>query len=141
MTSRVVAHSRALLARPEVRFLLVGGINTAVGLAAFAVLYTLFPDTLHYLGALVLAYVIGICVGFMLQRRLVFRVRGRVLGDLWRYTSVQCVALGLNSLLLPFFVEVLHLPVLLAQVVSLGLVVVSSWFAHRSFSFSRPGEP
>lgn len=127
-----------LLRRREVLFLIVGGTNTLLGLAVFALLYSLWGDTLHYLGALVLAYAVGIAVGFTLQRRFVFRVEGNVLLDLLRYTGVQCVALALNSAVLPVLVEAAGVPVLPAQVVSLVVVVVATYFGHLLFSFRRP---
>ncbi|MEX0429643.1 GtrA family protein [Nocardioides sp. DS6] len=130
----------ALLRRREVAFLLVGGTNTLLGLAAFTALYYLWGDTLHYLGSLVLAYAVGIIVGFVLHRRFVFRVEGNVLVDLLRFTSVQVTSLALNAALLPLMVEVVHLPVVPAQVVSLALVVVASYFGHLLFSFRRPAD-
>lgn len=131
------ARAVALVRRREFMFLVVGGINTLVGLAAFAVLYQLWGSTLHYLGALVLAYAVGIVIGFTLQRRLVFKVKGNVLVDLVRYTGVQAVALALNSALLPLVVEGLGMPVLPGQVISLALVVIASYFGHTFFSFRR----
>lgn len=127
-----------LLRRREVRFLMVGGVNTVVGLVAFAAFYTWWGGTLHYLGALALAYAVGIVIGFYLQRRVVFAIEGNVLIDFIRYTGVQLVSLALNSILLPVSVEVLHAPVLPAQVVTLAAVVVASYFGHLLFSFRRP---
>ncbi len=128
----------ALLRRRELAFMLVGGLNTALGLAVFAVLFALFGDRLHYLGALVLAYAIAMTVAFVLHRRFVFHVRGRVLLDFVRFVTVQAGSFGLNALLLTGFVELLHAPVLPAQAVALGLTVCCSYFAHLLFSFRRP---
>ncbi|MFD6177241.1 MULTISPECIES: GtrA family protein [unclassified Isoptericola] len=128
----------ALLRRRESAYLVVGAINTLVGLAAFAVLERTLGDVIGYLGALVLAYAVGIVVGFTLHRRFVFKVRGGVWLDLARFVSVQLGALALNAALLPAFVELAHLPVLPAQVLALALTVVASYFAHLYFSFRRP---
>lgn len=127
-----------LLRRREVAFLLVGATNTLLGLAVFTVLYYTWGGTLHYLGSLVLAYAVGILVGFVLHRRLVFRVEGNVLMDFVRFTSVQATSLALNTALLPALVEIVGLPVLPAQVISLAIVVVASYFGHLLFSFRRP---
>jgi len=128
----------ALLRRREIAFLLVGGTNTLLGLAVFTALYYTWGGTLHYLGALVLAYAVGIVVGFVLHRRLVFRVEGNLLVDFLRFTGVQATSLALNAVLLPILVEVFHLPVVPAQVLSLAIVVCASYFAHLMFSFRRP---
>lgn len=142
MTGRLLpsgprAMLRAALARREVRFVLVGGTNTLIGLIAYAVFYTLWGDGLHYLGALLLAYAVGICVGFVLQRRLVFRVRGSVLLDLVRYTGVQAVMLSINAVLLPLLVEKADVPALPAQLVAQAVLVVTTYLCHSLFSFHR----
>jgi putative flippase GtrA len=126
------------LRRREFAFLLVGAINTAVGLAAFAALFSLWGDTLHYMGALVLAYAIGILVAFVLHRRFVFHVQGNVVVDFLRFTAVQGLSFAINAVALPILVEIAGLPVLPAQVLAMGLVVVSSYFGHLLFSFRRP---
>lgn len=127
-----------LLDRTEVRYLVVGGANTAIGLGVFALLYLLWGETLHYLGALLLAYGESLLLGFVLHRRLVFQVRGRVLGDFVGFVGVQLSAFALNAALLPLLVEVARLPVLPAQVLSLALVVAASYAGHRLVSFRRP---
>jgi putative flippase GtrA len=109
-----------------------------VGLVAFAVLERSFGARIGYLGALVLAYAVGIAVGFVLHRRFVFRVEGNVLVDLVRYVGVQAVALGLNAGILPVLVEGAGLPVLPAQVLAVALVVVATYFGHALVSFRRP---
>ncbi|MET0931837.1 MAG: GtrA family protein [Aeromicrobium sp.] len=126
-------------------YLLVGGINTVVGLAWFYVLHLVIGDAVGYLGTLIAAYALGMITGFAMQRRFVFRVAGPFLLDLMRFSMVTVVTFGLNALLLAFFVEVIGVPVFLAQVLSIALTVVMSYFAHRSFSFRRvaivaPGE-
>lgn len=129
--------ARRLLADQRVTYLLVGGINTAVGLGIFVVLYLAFEDTLHYLGALALAYALALPLGFVLQRRFVFKVTGPVAADFARYALVQSGAFGMNVVILPALVEVLDAPVVPAQVVSLGLVVVGSYLLHQGFTFKR----
>jgi putative flippase GtrA len=134
---RLPALVLGLLRRREFAFLLVGGLNTAVGLGAFLVFYDLWGDTLGYMGALVAAYAVGILVAFFLHRRFVFKVEGNLLVDLLRFTAVQCTSLALNAALLPVLVEAARLPVPLAQVVALAIVVVASYFGHLLFSFRR----
>jgi putative flippase GtrA len=116
----------------------VGGTNTVFSYAVFAALYWLLGDALHYMGALALAYVVGILLGFSLHRRLVFRVTGTVLADLLRFTTVQLTAFAANAALLTLLVEVVGLPVLFAQVMAVTAVIVASYFGHLLFSFRRP---
>jgi putative flippase GtrA len=118
------------------RFVVVGGVNTLISLLAFAV----FDQALgiHYMGALMLSYAVGIVTGFLMHRRFVFAVRGNVLVDFLRFTSVNLGGLAANAALLPVFVEVVHLPAIVAQVIATGVVTVGSYFGHLLFSFRRP---
>jgi putative flippase GtrA len=134
---RVEQLVRGLLRDQRVAYLLVGGINTVVGLAWFYVLHLLFGDTIGYMGTLVGAYALGMITGFAMQRRFVFKVVGPVMLDFMRFAVVTAATFGLNALLLPLFVEVVGVPVFPAQIVSIALTVVMSYFAHRSFSFRR----
>jgi putative flippase GtrA len=125
---------RRLLSDQRVTYLIVGGINTALGLGVFVLLYL---AGLPYLAALALAYTLVLPVGFVLQRRFVFKVTGSVVPDFLRYCAVQSAAFAMNVVFLPALVEVLHAPVVPAQVVSLGLVVVGSYLLHQGFTFKR----
>jgi putative flippase GtrA len=113
-------------------------VNTLLGLGSFVLFERLLGDEIGYLGALVLAYAVGITVGFVLHRRYVFKVEGSILLDLVRFVSVQLAALALNSLILSLLVELAHIPVVPAQVLALAMVVVATYFAHLYFTFRRP---
>lgn len=128
---------RSLLRDQRVAFLLVGAVNTAVGLGCFAILHLLLREHLHYLVTLALAYAVSILCAFGLHRRFVFRVRGQIWLDLARFWMVNLSTLALNAALLALAVERLGLPVLPAQVVVLGITVVVSFAGHRWLSFRR----
>lgn len=123
--------------RRDVRFLVVGGANTLVGLGLFALFHTLAGDRVPYPLVLVPTYAVGIVIAFTSQRLLVFKVRGEMWRDLVRFSLVQVSALILNGLLLVPIVELTPLGVLPAQIVCLGLVVVGTYAAHALFSFRR----
>ena len=137
---------RALISRlygdQRIRFLAVGGVNTVVGYALFVTFDTLlFRHILFgYLVSLVISYAIGICLAFFLYRRIVFRVHGRVLGDLIRFVSVYAVSIGINIVALPLLVEIAHLPPFIAQAISLVVTTVVSFVGHKRVSFYRPDE-
>ena len=128
----------------QLAFLVVGGINTLVGLGAFAAFHALLGDRIGYMGALVLAYAVAIVIAFLLHRRFVFKVSGHWARDLLRFTTVQASSLAINAVLLPLLVEVGGLHPLLGQTIATGLTVILSFFAHKYFSFARdlgPGYP
>src|ERR1019366_8993354 len=121
----------------RVAFLIVGGVNTAVGFVCFAGFLVLLGQKL-YLVALVCAYIVATLIAFVLYRFVVFRVRGHVLADLWRFVTVYLMALAVNLVVLPVLVELAHLPVLLAQALIVLVTSVMSWVGHKHFSFRRP---
>ncbi len=123
--------------RRELRYLVVGGLNTAFCLAAFALFYWWLGDVIHYMGALVLAYAVGIVTGFTVHRRFVFQVQGRLLGDFLRFTTVNLGGFALNAALLPLLVEVFGIPAIPAQFLAIGCTVVATYFGHLLFSFKR----
>ena len=119
----------------RVAFLMVGGINTVVGFLCFAGFLALLGQQ-RYLLALVFAHVVAVLIAFVLYRFVVFRVRGHVLADLWRFETVYLSALAVNFVLLPLLVEFVHLPALLALIVLVTSVM--SWMGHKHYSFRRP---
>jgi putative flippase GtrA len=131
---------RALLGSQQFAFLLVGGANLVIGMCCFALLHLLIGDRIGYMGTLVLAYAAAILFAFWLHRRFVFQVRGRIWTDLARFTLVQLGSVALNAAVLPLLVEAGGLQVIPAQMLSLVVVVVFSYFGHQMFSFRRPND-
>ena len=121
----------------RVAFLVVGAINTLVGYLVFAGFLLTVGKQWHYLAALACAHVISVLFAFVLYRFVVFRVRGHVLADLWRFETVYLSALAVNFVLLPVLVEIVHLKVLLAQALIVLVTSVMSWVGHSRFSFRR----
>ena len=120
----------------RVAFLLVGGVNTVVGFVCFAGFLLLLGQR-RYLAVLLCAHVVSVLIAFVLYRFVVFRVRGHVLADLWRFETVYLSALAVNFVLLPLLVEIAHLPVLLAQALIVFVTSVMSWVGHKHYSFRR----
>jgi putative flippase GtrA len=121
----------------RVAFLIVGGINTIVGFLCFAGFLVLVGKQ-RYLVALVCAHVVSVLIAFVLYRFVVFKVRGHVLADLWRFETVYLSALAVNFVVLPLLVEIAHLPVLLAQAMIVLVTSLMSWVGHKHYSFRRP---
>jgi putative flippase GtrA len=145
------ASRRGLIARiagdQRVRFLAVGGVNTILGYAIYAVLaqWVFAHVPLGYLLALVISYAISITVAFVLYRRFVFVVKGNVLIDFARFVSVYAVSILANAAALPVLVEVVRLHPLVAQAIVLVVTTLISFVGHKHFSFRRtavhPPEP
>lgn len=125
--------------REEVRYLIVGGFNTLVGLGLYAGFHAILGRQLGYLLVLIPAYAVGIVVSFSTQRYLVFDARGQALRQFVRFTSVQLSGLALNALVLALIHETTSIPPVPSQAISLFFVAVATYFSHKFFSFRHGG--
>ena len=128
-----------LLDHQMLRFAIVGAANSVFGFGVFAGLQLAVGGRVHYLVILLISHVVNVLEAYVLQRWLVFRVRGRWWRDLARFWSVYLVALAINAPALSLLVEVVHMAVLPAQSIIMVLTAMGTFVAHRSFSFRRPG--
>ncbi|NMM25019.1 MAG: GtrA family protein [Phycicoccus sp.] len=117
--------------------MIVGGINTAVGLAWFALFDSLISPVWGYMATLGVSHIASVLCAFVLYRRFVFRVHGHALLDLGRFEVVNLASLGINALALPALVEGFGLAPLVAQVAITGITALVSYIGHRDFSFRR----
>jgi putative flippase GtrA len=128
--------------------LLVGGINTLVGLLAFISVDVAFGTRLDSLAnpatgsILILAFshAISVTLAFVLHRRFVFRSRGHLWLDFVRFQSVYAITFSINLIALPILVS-LNAPRMVAQVGIVAILTVASYVAHRHFSFRRAARP
>lgn len=130
--------ARRLLGSERIRFLIVGGINSAFGFTCFVVGQALFGDDVGYLTVLVVTTIMAVLFAYCGHRWLTFQVRGMWLLDLARFSSVYMVTLALNIVALPLLVEVGGITPILAQSIFVAVIMVLSYLSHRHFSFRRP---
>ena len=132
-----------LLGDERVRFILVGGFNTAFGYGLFVLFELLLGPRVSYFVSLYGSFIIATVVAFFLHRNVTYRVRGtgNVLIDFLRFMSVYLLSLGINSIALPLLVEVFGVRVLPAQALIVIVTTLVSYFGHKFFSFRRaPGK-
>ncbi len=122
--------------RRSLRFLIVGGINTAFGLSVFPALVWLLGQR-HYLVALAISQVTSLLLAFTLHKLFVFRSHGRLLVEFVRFASFYVGVYAVNWAMLPFLVEVAHVPPIFAQWGFAAVVLVGSYFWHSRVTF-RP---
>jgi putative flippase GtrA len=116
------------------RFVIVGGLNTALTYALYA---GLVWYGYHYLLALTIEYIIGILAGFIANRQWTFASRDRIGPALFRYMATYCGVYVLNAVLLMFFVESAGLDKLLAQLCALVIATLSSYLAQSRWVFRK----
>ncbi len=124
----------------KVRYLVVGGWNTAFGYLLFIALYTLLHATVNYLAILIVSYVVSITNAYICYKFLVFRTKGNYLREYLRFYLVYGLAFLINLALLPVFVELLGINPVISQGVIVIFTVIISYVAHKNFSFNvTPG--
>ena len=121
-----------------VRFFISGGSAAATNLAVFYVATSVF--TIYYIWASILAYGISFFVSFTLQKFWTFRDTStfQLNTQLVKYLSITLINLVVNTALIYTLVEFAHLPPLVAQILSIMLIAVWSFFAYHFFVFSPP---
>lgn len=128
------------------RYAVCGGSNTVLGLSLYYISWKyIFRKEIFDFGffafeshnaALFLSFCINFVVGFILMKFVVFvdsNLKGRI--QLFRYLLSFSLNLVLNYLLLNAFVEFLHMPVMLSQIITTCIVVTISYLSQKHFSF------
>jgi len=126
------------------RYLVVGGLNTLFGYGLFAALNYWLTGRIPYpyMIANVLANVVAISFAFVGYKYFVFRTKGNLLREYLRTYLVYGTSMLLGLALLPVLVFALgfliHRPNLVpyvAQGIGTLLVVTTSFFGHKKYSF------
>lgn len=137
---------KGLFARQTVRYLAVGGFNTAFGYSLYALFTWLLKGVIPhaYELAYVLSNLIGITVAFLGYKWFVFRTKGNYLKEWLRCVSVYGTAMGLNLIALPILVALISkIPAYkgaapyLAGIITTCFTVLMSFFGHKHISFRR----
>lgn len=132
--------------RPEVRYLVFGGINTAFSFGLFTVALLLLHSwgvPGDYAIAITFSWIVSNLTSFVLQRRFVFKASGNVVFEFVRFTSVTFGSFLANLALSWFSASVLGFDEAMQKVISQFVVtvvlVVVTYLLHRSFSFRGAG--
>lgn len=133
------------------RYAASGGGNTLLGLIAYYISYKyIFAEKTFdinffafkgHIAALILSFCVTFPVGFFMSKYVVFsdsNMKGRI--QLFRYLMICLFNLALNYILLKIFVEKLHIYPVVAQVITICIVVVFSYIAQRNYSFKTSQE-
>jgi len=120
----------------EVRFLLAGAVNTALGLAAYPVLYVLLAPALHYLVILTLCQIICVTFAFLTNKFLVFRTEGNIEAEYGKFVLFHAAYFLVNLVALPAIIAISGLGPAWAQTLFAAVVMVSSFFWHRRVTFA-----
>ena len=143
---------RVLPSGEVVRFLLVGGFNTAFSLALSSGFVLLFGHLFPRLGkpvivdfAFAISTPLSITIAFLCYKHFVFRTKGNYLKEWLRCFAVYSVSVPMGLAILPAATLLFHriktlppnAPPILALIVNSVLIACYSYFAHKKFSFKR----
>lgn len=121
----------------ELRYLLVGGLNTLFGYSLGVGLYLALSPVLHILLIGVIGNVFAITFSFVTYKLLVFQTRGHWLAEYLKSYLVYGGSAVLGILLLWWLVDGLGVPIWLAQGLTILIAVVVSYLGHARFTFRR----
>ncbi|KKR38755.1 MAG: GtrA family protein [Parcubacteria group bacterium GW2011_GWF2_40_10] len=121
--------------KEKIAYLLVGVWNTIFGYGSFVLLYYLFSLYVHYLFLLVISNILSITNAYVGYKFFVFKTKGDYLKEYIRFYLVYGVAFILNLVLLPVIVEFFKISPVIAQIFVIGLVIITSYFGHKHYSF------
>lgn len=114
-------------------FLLVGSVNTLIGYAIFGVAYKIFG--INYNAALLIAYSLGMLIGYTNHRRVTFKSTANHRQALTKFVLTYLMIYALNAGLLNIFSELGGLDPLIGQAIALFFVTIVSFVIQRAWVF------
>ncbi len=116
----------------KIRFLFVGGLNTAVGYGTYALVIFLGA---HYFIAQFIGSVVGVTHSYLWNKYFTFRVLKKSFSEAARFVLVYVVAYLFNMLLLYVTIDRFGMSPYIAGIVSLIFTTILSYIGHKKFSF------
>lgn len=116
----------------EFRFLMVGGINTAVGYGCYALFLLI---NIPYLIANTLATIIGAANSYLWNRYFTFKSKNKASSEIGRFSLVYLISYLISMVFLFIIVEKLGINTYLAGLLNITITTLISWFGHKNFSF------
>jgi putative flippase GtrA len=142
---------RVLPGAEVIRFLMVGGFNTAFSLALYSACVIVFSHMLPHRGkplivdiAFAISTPVSITVAFLCYKHFVFRTKGNYFKEWIRCFAVYSVSFPMGLVILPTATHLFeHIALIhqyapfLAGLVNSVIIACYSYFAHKKFSFKR----
>ena len=119
------------------RFLITGVWNTVFGILAYTLLYEWLKDNVNYLVLLVPANILAITNAFICHKLFVFKTRGNILQEYFRFYVVYGGTAILGFVLMFILVDGFGLSPIIAQFFCIPIAIALSYFSHRNYSFRK----
>lgn len=129
----------------KLRFLIVGGWNTLFSIGVLWLLDHFVPydasSIIQKQGVLLVSWVISVTQNFFTFKFLVFRSKGHWLREYAKMYVTYAVTFVVQSALTLVISEVFALRLFWANLPTVVVVTVISYFGHKYFTFSESGRP
>ena len=126
--------AQRLSSRKEVRFIVVGGVNTLVGYGVFAA--AIFTHA-HYFVAQICSTVVGMTCSYLLNKYFTFRQPGRSGGEILRFVLVYLASYLVNLLILWWLVGRLGMNAYVVGGITILVTALVSYVGHNWFTFPQ----
>ena len=121
-----------------VRFLITGVWNTVFGILAYTVLYEWLKGSVNYLVLLIPANILAITNAYICHKLFVFKTRGNILREYFRFYVVYGGTALLGVVLMFILVDGFGFNPVVAQFLCVPIAIGLSYFSHRNYSFRKP---
>lgn len=130
--------TKRLLQIQGLRFLIVGGVNTAMGLALFPTLFMCLPSLQgHYLLLMSASQVLCLGFAYLTNKYLVFRTSSRYLAETTSFLAFHGLHYIVNMVVVAYVVETYAFSPVFVQPAYSLLVILSSYFWYSSMTFKK----
>lgn len=120
-----------------IKYVISGGTAAFTDLAILFILEHFFDK--HYLVASMVAFSVAFFVSFLLQKFWTFKDNSMdtVHHQMFKYLFVGLVNLGINTLFMYIFVDIMGVWYILAQILSGFIIACGSFFIYKIFIFKN----
>lgn len=125
--------------RQFIKFCFVGTISTLIDVGTYTLLTRALPFFReYYLIANVISFIVALINSYTLNRKFTFRNKHKKVGvQFTKYITVYTIGLGLSTLILYIFVDIIGLYDLLAKVLTVGIVLFWNFVGSKFLIFDR----
>jgi putative flippase GtrA len=117
------------------RFLITGGWNTVFGVGIYVLLYEWLHEYVNYLVLLIPSNILAITNAYICYKLFVFKTRGNVLREYFRFYVVYGGTMLLGFLIMFILVDGCALSPITSQFFCVAITTVCSYISHRRYSF------
>ena len=130
----------------RIKFLLVGGLNTVVGVGTEFLVYWLFGIPFRLtekviapfyviVTASVISQVVGVTHSYLWNKFYTFQSKGKSFREVLRFVSVYAITFVLNLLLKSALHSWLHINIYVVVILTTLITMIGSYIGHNWFSF------